>query len=308
MKRKLLACTIALVMALTLTACGGKAVSESTVFMDKAENAAMDMEYGGDWKEDAAETPISTAGSGAQSSLAGRKFIITARMELETTAFDEAICGLETLTEEYGGWFENSSIANRKNGSRWADYVIRVSADRYEEFMNKAGDLCHETWREASSEEITEAYYDTQGRLKTQQIKLERLQELLAKAEAMEDIITIESAISETEWQIETLSGTLRHYDSQVEYATITITLSEVYKLSSVEEVPVSFGDRMGKAFTDGLRAFADNLENFAVGFAYSWMWWLLLAAAVVVAVRFLRGRKMPKLGRKKKHPQDEQK
>ena len=50
------------------------------------------------------------------------------------------------------------------------------------------------------------------------QIKLERLQKLLAQAENMEDIITIESAISETEWNIEDLSGTLRHYDALVDF------------------------------------------------------------------------------------------
>ena len=49
-------------------------------------------------------------------------------------------------------------------------------------------------------------YYDNEARLTTQRTKLERLQELLSKAEAMEDIITIESAISETELQIEYLT------------------------------------------------------------------------------------------------------
>ena len=60
------------------------------------------------------------------------------------------------------------------------------------------------TWRNTNLENITETYYDTAGRLKTQKIKLERLQKLLSQAENMEDIITIESAISETEWNIET--------------------------------------------------------------------------------------------------------
>ena len=68
------------------------------------------------------------------------------------------------------------------------------------------------TWQSDTAENISERYYDTQSRLETAQIKLERLQELLKKAESMEDIITIESAISETEYEIEDLSGTMRHY------------------------------------------------------------------------------------------------
>ena len=178
------------------------------------------------------------SGSGAT----GQKLIRTAWLELESTEFDEAARGLKELTEEYNGYFETSSVANYKDGARWGDYTVRIPAEQFDAFLSHAGALCHLTWQEVSQEDISEAYYDTAGRLKTQQIKLERLQELLSKAEKMEDIITLESAISETEWQIENLSGTLRHYDGKVSYATVHISLREVYKLSSVEEVPDTFG------------------------------------------------------------------
>lgn len=116
------------------------------------------------------------------------------------------------------------------------------------------------------------------GRLKTQQVKLERLQTLLAQAKNMEDIITIESAISETEWNIENLSGTLRRYDSQVALSTITVNLQEVYKYSNTENVPESFGERIGSALTRGWSAFTDTVENILVALAYGWTWLVLLA------------------------------
>ena len=46
----------------------------------------------------------------------------------------------------------------------------------------------------------------------------------------MADIITIESAISDTEYEIESLSGTLRHYDALVDYATVSLTLSRTFR------------------------------------------------------------------------------
>ena len=211
---------------------------------------------------------------------------------METTAFDEAVEGLGRLTKEVGGYYEDSSLRTGGSGYRWADYTVRVPAKNYDEFLSRAGALCNLTWRSERAENVTEAYYDTAGRLKTQQIKLERLQELLSRAEAMEDIITIESAISETEYQIESLSGTLRHYDALVDFATVSVNLQEVYKLSSVEEAPDSFGARMGSAFTAGWAAFADGVENLAVGLAYSWMWLLVLAVIAMVAIRVLRGKK----------------
>lgn len=321
MKRTFLASMLALVMVLSLTACGGSAKTEesaavaapSAPMMDSAASAgggyAADYMVYEDTKTEAApeaEAPAETVTEESGTQAAERKVIITAYLELETTSFDEAVQGIAALTEELGGYFENSSVANRKNGSRWADYTVRIPAQNYKNYMNQAGELCHETWREAREEEITEAYYDTAGRLETQKIKLERLQELLSKAELMEDIITIESAISETEWQIDNLSGTLRHYDSKVEYATVNINLQEVYKLSNVEDVPETFGERIGNSFTRGLGDFADTMEDLAVGFAYSWMWWLLGLAAVVLVIRVVWGMKLrlpklPRLLRRKK-------
>ena len=290
MKRKLFALALALLLVLSLAACGG---SKSAEFTAEAPAASADMAYPMEpgMAEEMGFDFSSTASSGTNGGAAypaGQKLIRTAQMNLETTDFEKAVQGLTDLTEQMGGYFESSSVGKRSNG-RWADYTVRVPAAKYQAFLDQAGELCHETWRDTQQEDISERYYDTQGRLKTQQIKLERLQALLAKAENMEDIITIECAVSETEQMIDDLSGTLRHYDGKVDYATVSISLSEVYKLSNVEEVPDSFMSRLGKAFTGGLADFADGLENFAVALAYGWMWLLILVVVAVAVVRVLR-------------------
>lgn len=105
----------------------------------------------------------------------------------------------------------------------------------------------------------------------------------------MEDIITIESAISETEWNIEDLSGTLRHYDALVDFATINVHVSEVYKYSDTEELPENFGDRLSSALSRGWHSFVNGMEDFAVALAYSWMWLILWAVIIVTAVVILR-------------------
>ena len=294
MKRKPFALTLALLLVLSLAACGS---GKSAEFTAEGPSAAADMAYPMETEmavEESMGFESGSTASGGAAYPAGQKLIRTAQMNLETTDFEKAVQGLTDLTEQMGGYFESSSVGKRSNG-RWADYTVRIPAEKYQSFLDQAGELCHETWRDTQQEDISERYYDTQGRLKTQQIKLERLQALLAKAENMEDIITIESAISETEQMIDDLSGTLRHYDDQVDYATVSISLSEVYKLSNVEEVPDSFMSRLGKAFTGGLADFADGLENFAVALAYGWMWLLILVVVAVAVVRVLRKRRKAK-------------
>ena len=189
---------------------------------------------------------------------------------------------------------------------RSAEFTIRVPASRYSEFLAQAGSLCHLTRQEDTQEDISESYYDTAGRLETQKIKLERLQKLLKEADRMEDIITIESAISETEQMIDSLSGTLRHYDGKVEYATVYITLGEVYRLSNTEEPAETFGDRIGSALSSGWRNFTDGLEELAVGLAYNWTAVLILAAVIGLAVAAVRRRRKRKAAKKAIPPADD--
>lgn len=304
MKRTWMAGLLTVVMLLTLTACGSSVTT--AVKSEPMENAA-DCESSEDFGGDGISAESEAADSSNGSSQISQKLICTAQLELETTEFDTAVSALADLTEQYEGYFENTTIYQRGNSYRSADYTIRVPIKNYELFLNRAGELCHETWRNTNQEDVTESYYDTQGRLKTQQIKLQRLQELLSKATDMKDIITIESAISETEWNIESLSGTLRHYDALVDYATVSINLNEVYKLSNVAEKPDSFGARMGDAFMGGLRNFGNTLENLAVAFAYSWIWWGLLVVIAVVLVRALKHRKLPRMHWRKKKADDKQ-
>ena len=306
MKRRWFAVlTVLALMCTLLTACGGSAKETAAAApMERPAEAPMASAGGAMMDKVVAEEVYysSTAmqESGGNAAADGSKRIYTANIELETTDFDEAAKGLTALMESSGGWFESSSQGNRGSGYRYANYTVRVPVEHYRDFLNQAGELCLLTYSEEYVEDVSEHYYDTQGRLRTQQIKLERLQSLLEKAEVMEDIITIESAISETEQYIDDLSGTLQHYDARVDYSTIHVNLREVPRLSNVEEPVVGFGAQFAAALSNGWKNFVDGVQDFAIGLAYSWMWVLVLIAVVVVVVRALKGKKLRLFRRKK--------
>ncbi len=316
MKKRSLPALLALFMLLTLVSCGGKAVSDAAY--NTSGSTSMSMSKTEEAFDAVMEAPAEMGtGSANGSVLESQKIIYTGNLNLETTAFDDTVKALTGLAESLGGYLQSSTVGSGGRGYRWADYTIRVPSDKFQNFMEQAGALAHVTWQNTDLENITEAYYDTEGRLKTQQIKLERLQKLLSQAENMEDIITIESAISETEWNIENLSGTLRHYDALVDYATVNVNLQEVYKLSNTEEVPESFGDRLGSALSRGGAAFVDGMEDFIIFLAYNGPWLILWAAVIAAVVAFwrrLRHRKGPKKGgwfplkrKKEQKPDDNQ-
>ena len=286
---------------LTLTACGGGSNSAASrpadnnmVSTDSAPQAPAEGEYG--WALDGADTGMpepspEESGGGLP---AGVKIIYTADVDLETKEFDQASQALEEAVKELGGWFESRSLY--QGGSyRRLSCTIRVPAEQFEPLLERAGEAAHMVSRDAYSEDVSEAYYDSEARLTTQRTKLERLQTLLAQAATMEDIIALESALSETELQIEYLTGSLRRYDSLVGYSTVNLQLREVYRLSTDEETPMTFGERLGSAFSTGLQRGRDNMEELVIGLAANWMTLLLLAAVIAGGVLGLR-----RLGRRR--------
>lgn len=273
-----------LLLAAFLCGCGAKAdgTEQNGAWQAGEELQDMPAAYGAD----AAPAPAPVPDTGDSQA----KIIYTADMDLETTAFDEAVERLAALTAQCGGYYGSSSV-NAGGAYRSARFTVRVPADRYRDFLAGAGESCHLVNISEYTEDVSGSYYDTAGRLETQRTKLARLRQLLAGAADMEDIVALESAISETEERIDSLTGELRHYDAQVEYSTVTVYLEEVYRLSNVEEPAQGFGGRLAAALKGGLRGFVSGVQSLAVALAYGWVWILLLAAGAAGVVFLLRRR-----------------
>ena len=306
--KTILAILLTLLLLLGLTACGGSSgfdssgggtyyASTSTESAPAAANGykGYDSAVADEEMYWAAETPMAPEMAEAQPQSigfelpAGVKMIYRANLELETQEFDKAASDIAALTQRLGGYFEEQNTYNRNANYRSAGYTVRVPAARFQEFLDQAGTLFHVVSQTQSAENVSEYYYDMESRLETAKIKLARLQDLLAKAENMEDIITIESAISDTEYQIENLSGELRHYDSLIGYSTIHVSLQETYQPTETQTAPLTFGDRMARAFESGLRSFRYFLEDLALWLAEAWLPLLVAIAIVVIVVKLVR-------------------
>ncbi len=243
----------------------------------------------------------------SQSELQPAKLVYRGWMELETTEFDQVIKEIDAMVKKMGGYYSNQDLYHYGN-SRNLSYTVRVPWEQYETLRAEVGTLCQVLHSSTTVEDISAEYYDSQGRLETQQAKMARLQEMIAMAETMEDLITLESAISDTQWMIDNLSGQMKQYDSLVDYATLDIHLSEVYQLSELEEPPDTFIQRIISSFSRGGTAFLNRTADYIVYLAYNWVVLLFWGLVIVVILIFMKKKKFHKLGklRKKKKISEE--
>lgn len=230
------------------------------------------------------------------------KLILRASLTVESTEFDKAVAALDRLVGETGGYYESNVLQQgtyyAASAARQGEFTIRVPREQFEAFLSAAGNVGHVVSSSKTSEDVGEAYADAEIRLKTQRTKHERLLSLLEKADNMENIIALESALSEVEYEIERLSGTLRKYDSLVGYSTVTLRLNEVVTITEQPKETASLSGRIANAFSGGLRALGRSAGNLAVWMAYNFVGLLFFlavcAAAAVIGIKNYR-RKHPK-------------
>ncbi len=301
-----------LALMLCLSACGSNDAAEmfstaaysnsySSQRYDMAPVAAAPAETESSvWmEEDGAALANGVSSDAMRPDAADRKIVYTGSMELETKQFDEAIGQIAALVEENGGYISSQEISGQSlswSGNyyeRYAWLTVRVPAAQFDGLMTGVSGVCNVTGRSVWTDDISDTYYDAQAHLDTLNLQEERLLEILSKAEKLEDVITLEQALSEVRYEIESLTARLRRMDDQVDYSTLTLTVSEVVEYSELEKKPATFGERLsGAAKRSGEKivAFFQDLALWAVEDLPVLLLWLILFGAVLWAlVKVLR-------------------
>ncbi len=248
------------------------------------ESREADVEAGGAAGPDGGAEPVEDV---------GEKLIYRADLTVETTEFDAAVAALEALAPSVGGFVESSNVSGnttwQPDGTtrvvdRWANYVLRVPAGRFQETVQRAGDLGSVVNSGTSVENITSQFTDQEARQHSLEVQEERLLSMLEKAEDVDTLVILESRLSEVRYEIESIERQLRNWQRDVDYSTVSVNLSEVAVYTPTATVQRSYSERLGGAFRDGWNSFVHFLERLSLGFASS-LPMLVLLAAVIVAV-----------------------
>ncbi len=262
--------------------------NEQNFSLNHAPSQANIAEYAQDEYE---QSPMMarSAPQGANSFSDTEKVIKETSLTIKTQAFDADIAFLTDLFTKYNAQIHNKyESQNGTQKDRFSDYTISVKSADLEAFLvDVQGVKGQITSLNQSAIDQTGMYTDTEGRLKTQQDKLLRLHELLKKADNVSDLIEIENAISNTQYEVERYTQQLSDVDKNVENASVRLSIREESALDITTSDNASFLDRIktGVLYSlQNLYAFVQNVGVFIV-MAAPWLFILFVLLCILITI-----------------------
>ncbi len=217
-----------------------------------------------------------------------RKIIRTASIEIRTVEFNNSLERIHQMCTDAGGWISSSSVVS-KTGGMSATLTLRIPSEKLNSFLGGTGELGRIIRQDESAEDRTDSYRDTESRLKTQKMLLERLQNLVTTSEKLEDLLALEQQIAEIQYNIDSLTSSLKTTDQQVNYARVEISLKEEKKKEVIETKEVTFTERLVAAFELGFSSFSEFLQNVVLLSAAMIPYLFVLVCIVIIGLIVVR-------------------
>ena len=214
---------------------------------------------------------------------------------------DTLTANLDERIASFGGYVESQSVYN---GSAYETYrrrsaslTVRIPADKVDGFVESVGEVSNVTSQEKNREDITLTYVATESRMKALQTEETRLLELLAQAETMEDLLTIEARLTDVRYELESVTSQMLLYDNQVDFATIYLNIREVKEYTPVEEP--TFWERITEGFADSIEGVGQSIVDFIAWVIIASPYLVVYGVALVVVAFLVR--RLRKIGRARK-------
>ncbi|MDR0273128.1 MAG: DUF4349 domain-containing protein [Clostridiales bacterium] len=213
-----------------------------------------------------------------------RQIIQTATIEMETEEFEEVVAGLRALTNE-DGYIESEMLTTHRR--KIFTIVMRVPAESFDEVRAQAEALATVRNTSQRAQDVSDQFHDLASNLETRRIEEERILALIDEARNVQDLLALETRLSNTRLSIETYLAQLNNMAGQIAFSTITVTLYDI------SETPVAaapgFGERIGGAFGDSWNGTVKFVQNIIIFLAAAIVPLSFLALACLFAFVFFK-------------------
>ena len=325
-KTRTVAAAAILAAALCLSGCGGSNnMSSGGSYYEPAMNSAakeagyaaaesaagsydydaMEMEEARESSEDASYTADSGADSSALRAQDGQKIVYTASLSIQSLEYDQSAASIRRKIREAGGFSEAESEYDKdynwyrynapSSNTRSLSITARIPSDKFEAFLNSLDGDGKIMSKSVNAQNISQVYANKETYKKALEKEQERLLAMMDKAETIEDMIAVESRLSEVERQLNSYKTDLSQMDKDVEFSTVYIDLQEVKRYTETVE-KTTFREKLGFAFEDAISSFRDFCEGVILFVVRNFPFLIIFAIVVALIVRWLAKRRAQKI------------
>lgn len=235
----------------------------------------------------------------------GRKLIRKVSIQSETDDQDALLSDLEARVAALGGYIQNKTVNNSQSGWRSANLVLRIPADKLDAFVNHVEGATNILSVNETAEDITLNYIATQSRITALETEQSRLLELLSQARNLDEILQLESRLTDVRTELEKHRSQLNVYNNLVDYATVNLSITEVKEYTQVEEEEPSVWQRIGSGFVKSVKGVWTIIREFFVFLIVALPYLLLVAVVAVVVILITRKSKTSRTKRNVKREEE---
>ncbi|MBN1519635.1 MAG: DUF4349 domain-containing protein [Spirochaetales bacterium] len=157
----------------------------------------------------------------AASDQAGRKLVYTASMDIEAADPSAVEATLVAAVTSAGGYVETRTSAEYRT---WLS--VRVPVAQLEPIMAKLAGSGRQLSSSLSADDVTDSYFDLEGRLRNKRLLEERYRSYLRSASSIEDILAVERSLSDITTEIEWMEGSFRDLSQRIQLASLSVTIT----------------------------------------------------------------------------------
>ena len=254
------------------------AMNDSAYAADDAEPRADDA------GTDTTGTEAGTSENGAEDTTEevnpDEKLVYTCDMRMQTLTYDETLANVRAEISKVGGIIESENETNSGTNWYYDDYnktrgeksiylTVRIPSKNYKGFLESLEGQGKILSKNSYVENITRRYHDTEAVIRNLEMQEERLQAMMEQARTIEDMITIETRLTEVQTQLDQNRTYLSSMDTDVAFSTVNLTIEEVVRYSTDPPKTLTFVDRLHNALVGSWSNFLSFLETILFAAIY---------------------------------------
>jgi hypothetical protein len=229
MRTRITTLLVALTAAVLLAGCSGTSTSEADMGVPAADG--MTVEGGAPAVGEMAVTDKAAAVTTVPTD---RQVIRTGYVSMRVDDVTKATFDVHSLIRKRNGQISSEDV--QSNGdSTYANITAQIPAADLDVFIAEVSALGTVDSINVNAQDVTTQVVDLDARIKALQTSIDRMTTLLAQATRIEDLLAIETQLSQRQAELDSLKAQRTWIATQVAMSTITVSLSPKTTITDVD-------------------------------------------------------------------------